>query len=45
MVLRHGWLLGLAVAWAAVPALGQAPSGKKEPKKHAEVRPRTRPRA
>jgi len=39
MVLRHGWLLGLAVAWAAVPALGQAPSGKKEPKKHAEARP------
>jgi outer membrane protein len=28
MVLRHGWMLGLGVALAAAPALGQAPTNK-----------------
>ena len=40
MVLRHGCLLGLAVALAAAPALGQAPPSKPtDPKRAAHTRP------
>ena len=40
MVLRHGCLLGLAVALAAAPALGQAPPSKPtDPKRAAQTRP------
>jgi outer membrane protein len=39
MVLRHGCLLGLAVALAAAPALGQAPPSKPPDPKRAAARP------
>ena len=39
MVLRHGWLLGLAVTLVAAPAFGDAPNGNKASKKHAAAPP------
>ncbi len=41
MVLRHGWMLGLGVALAAAPALGQAPTSK--PRATPARQPRTAP--
>ncbi len=35
MVLRHGWMVGLGVALAAAPALGQTPAGTQAPTKPA----------
>ncbi|HEY6438529.1 MAG TPA: TolC family outer membrane protein [Acetobacteraceae bacterium] len=41
MILRRGWILGLGVALATVPAFGQAPTNQPAPRKPAAATQRT----